>query len=919
MGLAYNPFPGLRPFGTDESHLFFGRTTQTDIILQRLDERRFVSVLGASGSGKSSLVRAGVVPALHAGRLLSRDSRWKVVILRPGGAPIHNLAAALAQLPFRPGDKPPTTAIGGIEATLRRSALGLPDAVAPFANDGRCTLVIIDQFEELFRFAESGTSGADDATAFVKLLVEASRTDEHGVHVLLTMRSDFLGHCSGYDELPEVVDATVHLVPRLSRDQLRTAIEGPVAVAGGDISSRLVQRLLNDVGRRADTLPLLQHVLMRSWDIWQDMGGRGPLDLDHYERSGMIERALSLHADDAYGELTVPQADLAERMFKALVSTGADGHKVRHPTPVREIGDIADVNDAQVLEVVQNFSTARRNFLVLSEDEIVDISHESLIREWTRLNGWADEEARAGESYRRLATSARRHEAGAASLLRGRDLKDALQSWASIRPNLAWASRHGGHFVETERYLRRSKRRSSARAAISGTALLLTVSLLAFLYVRTIQSERNLRESEESLQAASGEVARLTDELQPLIELVEPPNLRQRLSNTLFAIEVANEGGLTIGTILPLTGDLAFLSPAMVAGAELAVGDINEAGGVFGAEVMLETGDSGDTTNDLAVTEVERLLELEVDAIVGAASSAVSKTVIDRIAAAGVIQISPSNTSPDFTTYEDNGLYFRTAASDLVQGSVLASAVLDQRNSTASVLFRDESYGAGLAGTFSESFEAGGGVVDEYIPYSPDAANFDEEIDRLVVAGSDAVIVIGFAESATILESMHDRGIGPTSRTSVWGVDGNIGIEAEVSEPSILATMRFTVPAIDEDSISDFIDRLRDAMPPDSINAYGAETYDSIVILALAAEIAQRDDGVAIAAEINDVTRGGEKCTSFASCKAIIDSGGDPDYDGLGGPYEFIDAGEPAAASFRIETYGEDGRDRALDTYVFSG
>ncbi|MDH3682657.1 MAG: ABC transporter substrate-binding protein, partial [Acidimicrobiia bacterium] len=378
------------------------------------------------------------------------------------------------------------------------------------------------------------------------------------------------------------------------------------------------------------------------------------------------------------------------------------------------------------------------------------------------------------------------------------------------------------------------------------------------------------------------------------------------------------DGVLVVGTIFPITGDLAFLGPAEVQGAELAIEDINAAGGVFGVDVVLEQGDSGDTTTDIANTEVDRLLSLGADAIIGAASSAVSKTVIDKITGAGVIQFSPANTSPDFTTYNDNGLYFRTAPSDLLQGRVLANAVLDQGNETVSVLFRQESYGQGLADAFQENFEASGGVIDEFLPYAIDVESFDAEVDSLVAAGSDAIVVIGFAESANIITTMHERGIGPTSETNVWGVDGNLGIESEMADPSILETMTFTQPSVDLGSIDDFIGRLEEAMPPDSSSAYGAETYDSIVIVALAAELAGSDAGEAIATEINGVTKDGEKCNSFAACKEIIDAGGDPDYDGLGGPYEFVDAGEPEAASFLIATYGADGRDESLDVYVFA-
>ncbi|MEA2001448.1 MAG: ABC transporter substrate-binding protein [Actinomycetota bacterium] len=382
------------------------------------------------------------------------------------------------------------------------------------------------------------------------------------------------------------------------------------------------------------------------------------------------------------------------------------------------------------------------------------------------------------------------------------------------------------------------------------------------------------------------------------------------------------DGVLTIGTLLPVTGDLAFLGPPEVAGARLAIEDINAAGGALGQDVVLHEGDSGDTNQDIANPEVDRLMALNVDAIMGAASSAVSKLVIDKITGNNVIHFSPANTSPDFTTYDDNGLYFRTAPSDLLQGKVLADQVAGEGNETVAVLYRQESYGQGLADAFKANFEALGGVVEPFTAYAVDTENFDAEIDAIVATDPDAIVVIGFAESANILTTMHERGIGPTSDKNVWGVDGNIGgIGAELSDPSIIAGMKGTEPSVDLASIADFTDRLDGAYEGGvgGVFAYGAETYDSVVIVALAAIVAGSDDPLLVAAEINGVTKGGEKCTNFADCKAIAEAGGDVDYDGNGGPYEFVDAGEPAAASFRIATYdGGETPNLDLDVYVFA-
>jgi branched-chain amino acid transport system substrate-binding protein len=386
-------------------------------------------------------------------------------------------------------------------------------------------------------------------------------------------------------------------------------------------------------------------------------------------------------------------------------------------------------------------------------------------------------------------------------------------------------------------------------------------------------------------------------------------------------VEGEGDGILTVGTLLPVTGDLAFLGPPEVAGARLAVDDINEAGGVLGEDVVLEEGDSGDTNQDIANPEVDRLLANNVDVIVGAASSAVSLLVIDKIVGNGVVHFSPANTSPTFTTYDDNGLYFRTAPSDLLQGKVLADQVIAQGNETAAVLYRQESYGQGLADSFKENFEAAGGTIPVFTAYAVDTENFDAEVDSIVDADPDAIVVIGFAESANILTTMNERGIG-TSAKNVWGVDGNIGgIGGELSDPSIISGMRGTEPSVDLGAISDFTQRLEGAFEGGvgGIYAYGAETYDAIIITALAVAVAGSDDPNIFKNEINGVTKDGTKCTSFAECIALVDDGVDIDYDGVGGPYEFVDAGEPAAASFGIRTYdGGDTPNSDLDEYVFA-
>ena len=365
---------------------------------------------------------------------------------------------------------------------------------------------------------------------------------------------------------------------------------------------------------------------------------------------------------------------------------------------------------------------------------------------------------------------------------------------------------------------------------------------------------------------------------------------------------------LRLGGILPETGNLAFLGPPEFAGVDLAVQDINEAGGVLGADIEWLPGDSGDN-GEVANATVDRLLAEDVDGFIGAASSGVSLTVIDKITGAGKIHFSPANTSPTFTDYADNDLYFRTAPSDVIQGAALADIMIGDGAATAAFLVLNDAYGTGLLEFTKGPFEEQGGEVVFESIYDPAAENFDAEVAGTVDANPDAIVIIGFDETSNILSGLIESGFGPSDKL-VYGTDGNMGnaLAETFDDGSALAGMRGTLPGVDvEGELADFRDGLL-AIDPELIDfSYSAESYDAVVVTALAAEVAGTDEGSAVGAAINDVTRGGEKCSTFADCKTLIEAGTDIDYDGVSGPLEFIDAGEPSVASILILEFDETG------------
>ncbi|MBK5104779.1 MAG: hypothetical protein JJE42_11070 [Burkholderiales bacterium] len=521
-----NPFPGLRPFEVGETHLFFGRDGQSSEIVERLERRRFVAVVGTSGSGKSSLVRAGLLPMIEGGFMASAGSFWRFVVMRPGNDAIRNLASALADpaassgVAAAPGARAPL-----LEAVLRRSGLGLIDVFkqsSPAPNEN--LLVVVDQFEELFRFSQLGHVGdpADDSAAFVNLLLEAARSREQRIYIVLTMRSDFLGDCARFRDLPEMLNDAQYLIPRLTRDQRRATIEGPAAVSGATIAPRLTQRLLNDAGDDPDLLPILQHALMRTWDAWKAAGAWDrPIDLEHYLGIGGMAQALSLHAEQAYGEIaTTPNAQaVAQSLFRSLCERGADYRETRRPTSLSDLIKVAGTDAATMTLVIDAFRREGRTFIMpgwpakLEPDTVIDISHESLIRQWQTLREWVRSEARSEAFYQRLRQTAQLWPQNAA-LWRNPDLDRALLWEREEKPSPAWALRYGTReeFTRAIEFLRASEaawREENER--IAETARAATERELAM---------RTQREREARLQAEVRELQSRKRLLQAVLVLV---------------------------------------------------------------------------------------------------------------------------------------------------------------------------------------------------------------------------------------------------------------------------------------------------------------------------------------------------------------------------------------------------------------
>src|SRR5690349_9554144 len=334
---SVNPFVGLRPFESEESLLFFGRREQAIELLQRLHATHFLAVVGSSGCGKSSLVRAGLIPKLKAGFLVEERDIWRVATMKPGDAPLENLAVSL--LDAAGGEATKESINEMVEAISGEGAQAIITRLqAALGDEDSNLLLLVDQFEELFRFAlrDEDPVKRNEAEEFVALLLELAAQREFPVFVVITMRSDFIGNCDNFFGLPEAMNRSQYLVPRLTRRQRQEAIEGPIRLFGAQTSQRLLDRLLNDAGDKSDQLPVMQHALMRTWEDWQRTS-EGPIDLTHYENIGTVTDALSKDAERAMDGLSADEVKITERMFQSLTDTDARGRRIRRPARLSEI------------------------------------------------------------------------------------------------------------------------------------------------------------------------------------------------------------------------------------------------------------------------------------------------------------------------------------------------------------------------------------------------------------------------------------------------------------------------------------------------------------------------------------------------------------------------------------------------------
>jgi WD40 repeat protein len=426
------PYRGLQVFDREHADFFFGREADVQRLLEKLKGNGFLAIVGPSGSGKSSLMRAALLPALADGALEGSE-RWEAAILRPGANPLGELAAAL--LTISPG--------GAMQRTLDelstdRRTLDLSTRLALSGRRPTDRVVVcIDQFEEAFTLCHDEAQRQQ----FFDNIVEAGSAFDRRTLVLATLRADFYPRLAEYPELAQLVSAHQFVVGPLSPDGLRRAIEEPVRRVGLAFESGLVDTILDDVGSEPGSLPLLEHALL---ELWNRRRGR-LLTLEGYRETGGVHEALARRADDIFARFEADRRETARRLFLRLTEPGEGAEDTRRRVPVSEL--VADGRHGAVVnEVLEELASAR--LLTVSTDSatgepLVEVSHEALIRSWGRLRAWIEEDREGFRIHRRLTRAAEEWDSG-------RD-ESVLYRGSRLAVSAEWADAHEADLNERER------------------------------------------------------------------------------------------------------------------------------------------------------------------------------------------------------------------------------------------------------------------------------------------------------------------------------------------------------------------------------------------------------------------------------------------------------------------------------------
>jgi len=548
--LQTNPFPGIRPFTSMEDKYFFGRDAAISDLLDSLRSKKFVALVGATGSGKTSLIQSGIIPTL----LLDEKEEWVPVSIRPGSKPVESLIRGFQQV------FPKKLTESDVQAFLS-SDQSLGNLINEKGLGSHNYYLVVDQFEDLFRnqiFNQKKNGRSPEAARFVDLLMNAVSDKKPGIYVMLSIRSDFIDACSLYRALTEQMNRSKYLLPQMSREALSRAILGPIHQAGASVEPGFGEYLLDDLEDAEVKLPVLQHAMMRTWDHWIQQGDTDQsITISHYQAIGSLRNALGENLEQAYKELNYSQQVVCEHIFKSVTSKLKSQDGFRRPASVSAVARIAQCSVEELIGVVEVFRKPGRAFIeprvgvALSSESQIELAHESLIILWKRLQDWVNEEAESIKMYLKLSEASALYQQGRTELWKPPELQKALNWKNSQNPTPAWGVQYNSAFERAMVFLSTSEEeykwneerkiiKQRRRILINRAIAILTgvlVIVLAIVFFGSRNESPVTDQIEQLAEPVNNEITDAGVSSSPAVEQEEEQAVEEPVSQALAQIE----------------------------------------------------------------------------------------------------------------------------------------------------------------------------------------------------------------------------------------------------------------------------------------------------------------------------------------------------------------------------------------------